>query len=48
MSNKLLLYVIRLYEKNLYLEMQNKILENRCRRLENDNCVLTSRTHKND
>lgn len=47
MNNKLLLYVARLYEKNLYLEMQNKILENRCHRLENDNHVLTGKIHKN-
>lgn len=44
MNNKLLLYVARLYEKNLYLEMQNKILENRCHRLERDNQVLSNRT----
>ena len=42
MNNKLLLYVSRLYEKNLYLEMQNKILENRCHRLERDNRVLSN------
>ena len=46
MNNKLLLYVARLYERNSYLEMQNKILESRCHRLERDNRVLLSRTTK--
>ena len=46
MNNKLLSYVARLYEKNLYLEMQNKVLESRCHRLERDNRVLLNRTTK--
>lgn len=33
-------YVYRMYERNSYLEMQNKILENRCCRLEENNRFL--------
>jgi len=43
MDLKILRYIAKMYERNSYLEMKNKVLEKRCYRLEENNRFLSER-----